>query len=104
MLYIKKIESCIYIIISLYRKNMLSNIDKYYPKILTADSSYNIQKHRLPKNISLKQAESNYVFIYNKKKGENRVRIEMPSNSYLTISQNLALFQKKIKEENKQYK
>lgn len=82
-------------------KTILSNIEEIEHEISSIDSSLNIQEIKLPKYISLKETDSKYFFIYDKKKGENRETIKMSCNSYLTISQNLELFLKKIDEKYK---
>lgn len=81
-------------------KTILLNIEteEIDPEISNTDPSLNIQEITLPKYISLKQTDSKYFFIYDKKKGANRETIKMSCNSYLTISQNLELFLKKIDE------
>jgi hypothetical protein len=55
-----------------------------------------IEEIILPKYISLKKTDNKYLFVYDKKHGENRHTIKMSCNNNLTISQNLKLFIKKI--------
>tara|TARA_B110000259_G_scaffold136481_1_gene153686 strand:- start:1285 stop:1806 length:522 start_codon:yes stop_codon:yes gene_type:complete len=81
-------------------KTILLNIEteEIDPEISNTDPSLNIQEITLPKYISLKQTDSKYFFIYDKKQGVNRETIKMSCNNNLTISQNLELFLKKIDE------
>tara|TARA_B110000211_G_scaffold203730_1_gene236719 strand:+ start:387 stop:908 length:522 start_codon:yes stop_codon:yes gene_type:complete len=81
-------------------KTILLNIEteEIDPEISNTDPSLNIQEITLPKYISLKQTDSKYFFIYDKKQGSKRETIKMSCNNNLTISQNLELFLKKIDE------